>query len=164
MSVIDRITSLFGSNDDDAPTIEALESLFRESEATLDLTAEFHLPNPNMTDEPTAVFPYTLLDSEGEVYGSGAKEFVIPDDGFEDDDAAVTKFIGGVTDTQVGNVGVGALHAVEGQTASARLNDAGDIIVEVAPEPTEEAAEEGGSESNDSEQTSDSADSEGGDE
>jgi hypothetical protein len=167
MSVIDRITSLFGSNDTDAPTVEALESLFREREATLELTAEFHLPNPNMTDEPTAVFPYTLLDSDGDVYGSGAKEFVIPDNGFEDDNAAVTEFIGGVTDTTPANVGVGALHAVEGGTASATLNDAGDIIVEVpdAPEPTEaEAEDEGGSESSDSEETSDSADSEGGDE
>jgi len=167
MSISDRLTSLFGSNDDEAPTIEALETLFREREATLDLTAEFHQPAPNMNDEPTAVFPYTLLDSDGEVYGSGAKEFLVPDEGFKDNDAPVTEFIGGLTDTPTEDVGVGALRAVGGALADAELNDEGDIIVNVpdAPEPTEdedseEATEDdGGRASDDALSTSDFSDS-----
>jgi hypothetical protein len=135
--VLDRIASLFGSTDDEESTLEALESLFRERESTLDLTAEFGVPNPNLTDEPTAVFPYTLYDSNGEVYGSGAKEFPIPDDGFTDESAAVTQFLGGITDTPVGDVGVGALYAVEGETADARLNPFGDTVVEYPEPPTE---------------------------
>lgn len=143
MSLSDYIPTLGGNDQNDAPTIETLEELFREREATLDLTAEFHQPTANTHDEPTAVFPYTLLDAEGEEYGTGAKEFIIPDSGFEDDDAAVTEFIGGITDTAPANVAVGALHAVEGTHADAELDDNGDVIVNVPEAPTvEETAED----------------------
>lgn len=142
MSLEDYIP--FTGNDEDAPTLETLEALFREREATLDLTAEFHQPAGNTLDEPTAVFPYTLLTSEGEEYGTGAKEFIIPDDGFKADDAAVTEFVGGITETPTEDVGVGALRAVQGATADAELSDSGDVVVNIpdAPEPSEDAAEE----------------------
>lgn len=132
MRITDYLTSLFGSTDDEAPTVDALEELFRKRQATLDLTAEFHLPAPNMTDEPTAVFPYTLLTNDGERYGTGSKEFPIPDDGFEDNDAPITQFISNLSGTDAGEVDIDALRSIDGTTADATLNDEGDVIVEVS--------------------------------
>lgn len=136
MSLSDYLPNIFGDNDDQ-PSTEMLEDLFRERESTLDLTVEFGLPQPNMVDEPTAVFPYTIYDS-GEVYGKGSKEFIIPDDGFKSDDAPVTQFIGGVTNTVPEDVGVGALYAVDGVTLAAELNDEGDIVPDIPDAPTAE--------------------------
>lgn len=139
MSLTDYIPTT-GGNDSAEPTIESLEALFREREATLDLTAEFHTPYGNKQDRPTAVFPYTLYDQHGQEYGTGAKEFVVPDNGFRDNDAAVTEFLAGLTETPPEDLGVGAIHAVEGSTADADLSDAGDVIVK-APQPPEEVDE-----------------------
>lgn len=126
MNLSNYVPDFLTGDDADKPTIEMLEDLFRERESTLDLSAQFELPEPNMTDEPTAVFPYTIYDS-GEVYGSGSKEFPIPDDGFADNDANVTRFIAAVTDTAPADVAVGSLYAVEGSTVSAELTDDGNI-------------------------------------
>lgn len=137
MSLSDYLPTIFGG-DNEQPSTEMLEDLFRERESSLDLTVVFELPQPNMVDEPTAVFPYTILD-DGEVYGTGSKEFVIPDNGFADDDAPVTEFIGGTTDTAPADVGVGALYAVEGRQFEAELTDSGDVVPQIpdAPEQTE---------------------------
>lgn len=137
-----RIANLIGralNRGEDQPETATLAELFREREATLNLTAEFSDPIGNMNDQPTAVFPYTLFDSEGAEYGTGAKEFVIPDNGFNDDDAAVTQFVAGVTDTAPVDVGVGALQAVAGTTADAEFDEQGDVIVNVPEVPTEAA-------------------------
>lgn len=142
MSLTDYVPFYGNTTEEEAPTLEALEAMFRKREATLDLTAEFHQPNGNAMDEPTAVFPYTLLDAEGEVYGTGCKEFIVPDNGFKDDDANVTEFVGGLTDTPASEVGIAALRAIEGSTADAELNDDGDIIVNVPNAPEIEEAEE----------------------
>jgi len=119
----------FIGTDKDEPTTETLAELFRQREATLDLTAAFHQPEGNTLNEPTAVFPYTLYDSGGEPYGTGTKEFIIPEDGFTDNDAFVTLFVGYLTDTDTEDVGVETLGAVEGSESPAELTDAGDIIV-----------------------------------
>lgn len=118
-----------GADDTDASPTQTLEDLFRQRESTLDLTAVFHQPEGNLTEEPTAVLPYTLYTADGEEYGTGTKEFVIPDDGFRDNDAFVTLFVGYLTDTDPADVGVGALRAIEGSEAPADLTEAGDIIV-----------------------------------
>ena len=136
MNLSNYVPDFLAGSNDEQPTTELLEDLFRERESTLDLSAQFELPEPNMTDEPTAVFPYTIYDS-GEVYGSGSKEFIIPDNGFKDNDANVTQFIGGVTDTPPEDVGVGALYAVESEGVDAFLDDDGDIKLRI-PNPPEE--------------------------
>lgn len=125
-----------GDTDDDQPTTELLEDLFRERENTLDLSVQFDLPEPNTIDEPTAVFPYTIYD-DGEVYGTGSKEFPIPDNGFADNDANVTRFIAAVTDTAPEDVGVEALYAVEGVTLDAELTDSGNVEPQIPSPPAE---------------------------
>lgn len=130
----------FLGDTDEQPTTEMLEDLFRERESTLDLTVVFGLPEPNTVDEPTAVFPYTIFDG-GEVYGSGSKEFPIPDNGFADDSANVTTFVGAVTDTAPTNVGVNTLYSVEGVQLDAELNEIGNVEPRIPPAPTAEGDE-----------------------
>lgn len=82
-----------------------------------------------MTDEPTVVFPYTLVTENGEEYGAGAKEFILPDNGLNDTEAALTKFIGKRHGIGPDEVDFEALASVEGTTADASLNEAGDVEV-----------------------------------
>ena len=131
MSVSQRIKALFGSTDDSKDGLALLEELLAEREAELTLTATYGRPHPNMTDEPTVVFPYTLYTDEGEQYGSGAKEFVIPDDGLNDTDAPLTQFIAGRLNVEADEVDFSALTKVEGSSADATLNDDGDVEVSV---------------------------------
>lgn len=107
---------------------EQLRQLLLEREAALDLSVQYGEPTSDMQDQPTAVFPYTIYDGE-EVYGVGRKEFIIPDDGLSDPDAALTKFVGKRHGIAPDEVDFEALLNVEGTTASASLNDEGDVEV-----------------------------------
>lgn len=129
MSVTQRIKSLFGSTTDEADGLTALRELLAEREAELNLTATYGRPYTNMTDEPTVVFPYTLVTEDGEDYGAGAKEFLLPDDGLKDTEAPLTKFICKRHGIGPDEVDFEALASVEGTTADASLNEAGDVEV-----------------------------------
>lgn len=120
-NLLDR---LFGGNNADNG-LEALQSLLSEREATLSLTARYGRPTVNTTGEPTAVFPITLYN-EGEEYGAHSKEFAIPDDGLEDTDSPLAKFLDKHdihTVEELGNI--------EGVEDTAALNDNGDVEVGV---------------------------------
>lgn len=132
-AVSERVAALFNRTADaEDPTLATLEELLREREATLDLTAEYGRPTPNLQDEPTAVFPYTLFDGDGEEYGTGAKEFPLPDNGLEADDSALAEFVAKRHGISAEEVEFADLAAVEGTTAPATLNDDGDVVVNQA--------------------------------
>lgn len=128
MSVTDYIPFL-GNDEVEADGLEQLRDLLAEREAELTLTAEYGRPYPNMTDEPTVVFPYTLVTGDGEDYGAGAKEFVLPDNGLSDADAPLTKFVGKRHGIGPDEVDFDALASVEGTTADAELTERGDVEV-----------------------------------
>jgi len=132
MSVTDYIPFLGNETDEAQPGLDTLHELLAEREAELTLTAEYGRPYPNTQDEPTVVFPYTLYTGDGEEYGAGAKEFVIPDDGLTDADAPLTKFIGKRHGIGPDEVDFDALANVEGTSASAELTEDGDVLVGAA--------------------------------
>lgn len=129
MTAINRIKAILGlTGEVEADGLEQLRDLLAEREAELNLSATYGRPYPNMTDEPTVVFPYTLTTGDGEDYGAGAKEFILPDNGL-DDDAPLTKFIGKRHGISPDEVDFDALAAVEGTTADATLTESGDVEV-----------------------------------
>lgn len=127
MSVKARIYDLFGRSDDPTDGIELIKELLAEREAELTLEAEYGKPYPNMTGRPTVVFPYTLYTTDGDEYGTGSKEFALPDDGLKDSTSPLVSFIKRVHEIQTGEVSVEYLAAVEGTTESAYLDADGDI-------------------------------------
>jgi len=128
MSAIERLKDLFGRSDDATDGLELIRELLAEREAELTLEAEYGRPHPNMTDEPTIVFPFTTFTKDGKEYGAGAKEFRLPDNGLEDD-APLTEFIAKRHGVSVEEVGFEELAAVEGTTAPAELTENGDVEV-----------------------------------
>lgn len=131
MSALQQIRSLFGLTDDDeADGLALLRDILSERQAELLLTATYSRPYPNMQEQPTAVFPYTLTDQNGEDYGAGAKEFVIPDDGLDDTESPLVRFISNRTDIDAAEVDFNALASVEGTSADAELNESGDVEVQ----------------------------------
>jgi hypothetical protein len=125
MSLLSKVRRLFGQPASDDDGTETLRRLIQEREATLNLTAAYGQPYANTTDEPTAVFPYTVF-ADGDVYSTGRKEFPIPNDGLTED-SALTAFVANVTGAD--EVTFETLLAVEGETAEATLTEGGDIIV-----------------------------------
>lgn len=132
MSVLARIADLFDRSDDPTDGLELIRELLAEREAELALEAEYGRPHPNMTDEPTIAFPYTIYTKDGKKYSSGVKEFRLPDDGLSDSTAPLVRFIKerhGSDTIQTGDVDFEALANVEGTTAPAKLNEEGDLVV-----------------------------------
>lgn len=143
MSAIGYIKGLLGLNDsEEVDGLGVLADLLAEREATLALDAEYGRPTTNTLSEPTAVFPVTLRH-EGEDYGGHAKEFVVPDNGLDDTDAALTQFLADARGKDPEDVTFADLAAVEGMTADARLTDNGDIEVDA---PQKEIAVENNNE------------------
>lgn len=130
MSVLQSIRQFFASSTDQPDGLDVLASLLAEREATLALDAEYVKPTVNMTGEPTAVFPITLRH-ESENYGGHAKEFAVPDNGLDDVNAPLTQFLADAHDKATSNVEFADIATVEGMTADARLNDDGEVTVDV---------------------------------
>lgn len=131
MSMTQRIKAILGLTDEastDTDEIEQLRELLAEREAELNLGAEYGRPHPNMEGEPTVVFPYSIYN-DGNEYGAGAKEFLLPDDGLGDTEAPLVKFVGKRHGIGPDEVDFEALANVEGTTADAFLNDDGDVVV-----------------------------------
>lgn len=128
MSVLQTIKSLLGLQDDsdELTGLEALQTYLAEKEETLgSLTAVFTEPTVDTQGEVTAVFPYTVFH-EGELYGYGTKEFLIPDSGLQGD-SALSDFL-----ANHGIFAVDELGQIEGIEVDASLNEeTGDITVEV---------------------------------
>lgn len=122
--------SIFGGNDGE-DEVEQLRRLLNEREATLQLEAVYGRPYPNTTEEPTVVFPYTLYTSNGEAYGSGSKEFLIPDNGLLDTESDLVWFIARQHQIVEDDVDFEYLMEVEGSSADAELDDGGDVYVGV---------------------------------
>ena len=130
MSVTGYIAGLLGLNEtEEADGLQQLRDLLAEREAELTLEAEYGRPHPNMTDEPTVVFPYSLYTGDGEEYGAGSKEFVIPDNGLNDTDSPLVQFVGRRLGIGPDDVDFEALASVEGTSASAELKENGDVEV-----------------------------------
>lgn len=131
MSAFDYITGLLGLNDsNEADGLDILANLLSEREAVMTLDAQYEKPTTNTMGEPTAVFPISLFQ-EGEEYGAASKEFPLPDSGLDDADAALTQFVADANGIDADDVTFADLAAVQGLTASAELNDEGDIEVAV---------------------------------
>ena len=124
--------NLFGDDTaNEGDEIEQLRELLARREATLQLEAVYGRPYPNMTDEPTVVFPYTLYTSDGAEYGGGAKEFVVPEDGLLDAESPLVEFVAKRHGIAVDDVDFQCLVEVEGTSAGAELTDDGDVVVGV---------------------------------
>lgn len=130
MSVTNYLAGLLGLNDTEEPNgLDQLRDLLAEREAELTLSAEYGRPHPNMSEEPTVVFPYTLYTGNGEEYGAGAKEFIIPDNGLTDTESPLVKFVGKRHGISPEDVNFEALASVEGTSADAELKENGDVEV-----------------------------------
>jgi len=125
MSLLKRL--LFGddSNDTQSPE-DKLRELFAERENDLQLTAVFAKPQPDMQDKPTVVFPFDLIDGDGELYGGNDREFFIPDDGFNED-SALARFVSDVTG--VDEPTTEDMFAVEGKQARAEIDTFGETAL-----------------------------------
>jgi hypothetical protein len=129
MSLRERISDLFNRTNDDTDELELIRELLAEREAELVLEAEYGRPYPNMTEEPTVVFPYTLFTSDGDVYGAGSKEFRIPDDGLSNGTSNLAQFIAERQDIEADEVSFTDLASVDGTTANAELAETGDVLI-----------------------------------
>lgn len=114
-------------NTDDRSSTETLRELFSEREATLDLQATFTEPEPNLVDEPSVVFHFGVQTADGELYGTGKREFLIPDDGTGDNDSPLVQFVASHTDVDPDEVTFDTLMGMAGVTTNASLNERGTI-------------------------------------
>lgn len=128
MSLRERISDLFNRTNDDTDELELIRELLAEREAELVLEAEYGKPSPNMTDEPTIVFPYTLFTQDGTRYGTGSKEFRLPDDGL-DGDSPLCTFVAKRHGIETDAVGFEELVGVAGTTTSAELSESGNVVL-----------------------------------
>lgn len=128
MSIVAYVRSLIGGNDS-TEGLGALRDLLAEREAEMTLTAKYGEPSPNMTDEPTVTFPYTVYTNDGVTYRVGAKEFVLPDNGLQDADTPLARFIAQRNGIEPSEVTFEDLAAIEGQTADVTLSESGDLEV-----------------------------------
>lgn len=116
------LSDLFGSNEVEQTTepsgVDELVAALEPN--TLSLSVVFGEPQLNTDGQNTAELPFTIFDN-GDVYGFDEKEFVIPDDGFDDNSSELV-------DEAPVDTGVGALRAVEGTEVPAELSD-GDVEV-----------------------------------
>jgi hypothetical protein len=132
------LTRLFGGNDDETDGLAALQSALAERQTTLDLSAEYERPTINRQGEPTAMFPCTLYEG-GEPYGAHAKEFAIPDNGLDDEDAPLTRFL-----NRYGIESIEDLGSIQGTETTATLKDNGEVEVgagEVPASPRSDSPE-----------------------
>lgn len=127
MSALNRIKAILGLTTDEAQPdgLAALQNFLAERQARLSLEARYGRPTVNTQGEVTAVFPITLYH-DGEEYGAHAKEFPLPDNGLEDEDAALTRFLDAHGIESVENLG-----DIEGQTEGATLKENGEVEVGV---------------------------------
>lgn len=122
------LTDLFG-NGDQPDELDQLYQMLQSRQQTLGLEARYGRPYPNTTNEHTVDFPYTLFTAEGNEYGAGVKEFIIPDDGLGDADSSLVQFIATQHGIDPEEVTFEDLAAVEGQYDTAELNDEGDVVI-----------------------------------
>lgn len=133
MSVFSIIGRLFGrgnSDDEVVDGLDALQDLLESRQATLDLTAEYRRPTVSTAGETTAVFPVTIRH-KGDIYASYAKEFVVPNNGLTDTDSPLVRFVAEAHGIDPSDVTFSEVAAIEGLTASADINEGGDIEVGV---------------------------------
>ena len=130
MSLTDYIPSL-SSEDNGADELEQLRQLFAKRESGFDLTGVYGRPYPSTQVEDTIVFPVTVYSGGGE-YAATAKEFVIPDSGFEDQTGPLPDFLRQVTGTEE-EVGFDDIVAVEGTEVNVELNGFGELVVGETP-------------------------------
>lgn len=131
-ALVAGILPIGGSDDEDETDgLEALRKLLNEREAELSLTAIFGEPQPDMRDQPTVVFPYVTQRESGAIYREGAKEFALPDNGLQDEDSALVQFLASHHGIDPSDVEFEDLAAVEGTTATAEVNEHGDVEVGV---------------------------------
>ena len=124
MGLLDPLRSTDGPDE-----LEQLYNLLQSRQQTLGLEAQYERPYPNMTNEPTVDFPYTLYTAEGAEYGAGVKEFVLPDNGLDDIDSNLVEFVATQHGIAPEEVTFDDLAAVEGQYDTATLNDEGDVVI-----------------------------------
>lgn len=122
-----RLPSIFGSESADPET--TLRELFNERESSLDMTATFGRPYPNLIDKPTVVFPFEVRTLGGEVYDNGKREFPLPDNGTDDSDSALVTFVASVTNVDTDSVGMDDVFDVAGTTVDATLTNDGTLAV-----------------------------------
>lgn len=132
MSLRAKLSALWPFNDSEQEDgLDVLADLLAQREATLALDATYQKPTVSQTGEPTAVFPIYLETEDGEPYGLHAKEFPLPDDGLEEDDADLTQFVADAHGIDAEDAVFADLAAVAGLEAEARLGEDGELTVDV---------------------------------
>jgi len=123
------LSDLFGSNEVEQTTepsgVDELVAALEPN--TLSLSVVFGEPQLNTDGQNTAELPFNIFNS-GDMYGFDEKEFVIPDDGFDDNSSELVEFVAALVDEAPADTGVGALRAVERTEVPAELSD-GDVEV-----------------------------------
>jgi hypothetical protein len=117
------------TEDDEPDELEQLYQMLQSRQQTLGLEAQYGRPYPNTTNEPTVDFPYTLYTAEGEEYGAGVKEFVLPDNGLDDHDSNLVQFVAAQHGIDANQVTFDDVAAVEGEYDTAELTDSGDVVI-----------------------------------
>lgn len=123
MSVRATIARWLGLTDE-ADGLEILQDYLAAQQAVAQYEVEYGRPTINTLGEPTAQFPYTIYD-DGVAYGSGVKEFPVPDNGLDDTSAPLVRFLHSHSISTVEDLG-----AIEGQRDSAELTESGDLEVQ----------------------------------
>lgn len=121
--LLNYLRGLLGGSDDEQDGLEALQALLADRETTLRLTAQYGRPTVDGQGETTAIFPTTLYH-DGEEYGKHYKEFALPDNGLQDSDEPLTRFL-----NSHGISSIEELGDIQGMTDEARLTEGGDIVV-----------------------------------
>lgn len=134
---------LLESNDGDEATtgLDGLRAALQERQTNLSLEAEYMEPYLNDTGEHTAVFPIATFDGD-RIYGSEQKEFIVPDDGLDDEDSALVQFLANANGVDPSDVTFDHLANIESMTANATLEDDGTVRVETPNNTDVEGGEE----------------------
>lgn len=132
MSLIDKLRSYFSTSEqtaDKQSDLDQLRELLARKERDLNLTAVYGEPYAR-TDvgAETIVFPYTLFH-EGTPYGSGHKEFVIPDDGLADKESSLVRFLTLIHEVDSDAVTFDHVAGVTGIETEAEFDSGGDLFV-----------------------------------
>lgn len=124
MNALSYIRSLFGNTTEQQSGVDSLQSALARKQQELNVTATYGEPYLDPTIEETAVFPYTVYDSNGEVYDRGRKEFFIPEDGL-DISSGLKFFLADQLDKDPDDVDIADVAKVQGTSAEATVTGVG---------------------------------------
>jgi len=102
-----------------------IRELFRERETDFSLIGVFQTPYANTEGEPTIAFPISVQTRGGVPYTRKELEFRIPDNGTNDDDSALVKFLTRALNVDTSDVSVDDVLNVAGTEVEVSLGEHG---------------------------------------